>query len=451
MAKNIDNLDEDTSNEIGDFISWWMTEAKVPGMSLVVVEDSEIKYARGFGSRDLKKDLPATVKTIYGIGSISKSFTALGIMKLVENGKLAVDDPVNEYVPVNWPDSIKIHHLLTHSSGMPSLGVSEVLIARLIGLEERGVPLGDLDDLYMHVNNAKDEIPSDPGERFFYFNTGYCLLGQIIEKVTGKSYRNFIQNEIFEPLSMNRSVFELDGKDDAMTPYFSRDGEPTETDLPVREFSFPAGGLLCPIDDLANYMIMNMDGGVFNGERLIHEDLMEEVHKEHVSRENDRYGYGWGVKDFKGQKMIGHGGSIAVASAYLGFTDEVGVALACNTSPTSSVVAVAKAVMNIIDGDDWRDMPFFARKKRFDLLEGHYETFRGARKAKVEKHEGLLRLEFLDDLEKASIMLIPKKEDVSDFEFYYLDGEGQKTTIEFDVNGKEDIDLYVGRYLLHKK
>ncbi|MFW6038222.1 MAG: serine hydrolase [Candidatus Saliniplasma sp.] len=451
MGKNIDSLDENKSKVIEDFVSWWMTEGKVPGMSLSIVKGDEIKYAKGFGSRDLENDLPATVETIYGIGSISKSFTALAIMKLFDRGDLDVEDPVSKYLPVNWSDSIKIHHLLTHSSGMPSLGVSEVLIARLIGLEERGVPLGDLDDLYMHVNNAKNELSAEPGKRFFYFNTGYCLLGQVIEKVSGESYRNFIKDEVLEPLSMHRSTFEPNGRKDVMTPYFSRNGEPTETALPVREFSFPAGGLLCPVDELSNYLIMNMNGGSFEGESLVDEELMKIIHKGHISRENSKYGYGWSVKDFQGKKMIGHGGSIAVASAYVGFTEDTGVALACNTSPSYSVETVATAVMNILNGNDWKDMPFFARKNRLDMLQGHYETFRGARKAKIEQHDGLLRLEFQDKLEKQSIILIPKKKDICDFEFYYLDGEGERNTVEFDVGGKEDIDLYVGRYLLHKK
>ncbi|MFW6041031.1 MAG: serine hydrolase [Thermoplasmatota archaeon] len=451
MNETVGELSEKKEREIGEFISWWMTEGKVPGMSLILVKNGNIIYSNGFGSRDLKADLPCTVKTIYGIGSITKSFTALGIMKLVEKGELEVEDPIIDYLPLDWDESITIHHLLTHTSGMPSLGVSEVLIARLIDLEERGVPLGDIDDFYLHLNNARDEIAAESGKRFFYFNSGYNLLGQIIEKVSGISYQKFIKKEILEPLSMKRSCFVIDDQKDVMTPYFTREEGPTPTELPVREFSFPAGGLLSPVDELINYLIMNMNDGKFKGKRLLNESLFKELYKEHVERENAMYGYGWSVKDFNDKKLIGHGGSIAVASAYIGFTENIGVVLACNTSPSYSVEAVGKALLNIIENKDWREMPFFARKRRLDMLEGEYETYRRARRARVKADNGLLRVEFIEKLEKQSFILIPKKKTIGDFEFYYLDGEGEKNTIDFDVKDEADIDMYVGRYRLHKK
>lgn len=441
-------MPEGQKREIEDFISWWMTENKVPGMSIGLVEGDEVVYANGFGSRDLNKDLPTTVKTLYGIGSISKSFTAIAVMKLVQEGKLSVYDLVKDHLPVNWDESITIHHLLTHSSGMPSLGVSEVLIARLIGLEERGVPLGDRADFYMHINNALDEFAAPPGERFFYFNSGYKLLGLIVEKVGGRSYEEYVREEILAPLSMNRSTFVPEGGD-VMTPYFSRNNDPTPTELPVRDLSFPAGGLLSSVDEMVNYLMMNMNGGIFKGINIIDEEFLNEIHKGHIPRERGSYGYGWSVKHFNGKKFIGHGGSIAVASAYLGFTDDAGVILACNTSPSSSVEAVGKALLTILDGKDWRELTYFARKERMKFLEGEYETYRGARKAKVERQDGLLRVEFIEELEKESHILIPKAKDVHDYEFYYHDAEGGTNTVEFVVN-KGDIDMFVERYRLHK-
>jgi CubicO group peptidase (beta-lactamase class C family) len=102
----------------------FMKRGQIPGFSIAVVREGEVIYAEGFGVRDLKKNLPATPDTLYGIGSCTKSFTAMAIMQLVEKGKIGLDDPVDRYVPLKIGSSSKpitIHHLLTHSSGIPNL------------------------------------------------------------------------------------------------------------------------------------------------------------------------------------------------------------------------------------------------------------------------------------------------------------------------------------------
>ncbi|MFA9437954.1 MAG: serine hydrolase domain-containing protein, partial [Candidatus Bathyarchaeota archaeon] len=115
----------------------YMRDFKVPGLSVAVVKEGETIYSEGFGARDPQRNLPATPDTLYGIGSITKSFVAIAIMQLVEEGKLSVDDPVGQYIPfkLGLPGKpIKIHHFLTHSSGLPSLATSSVALHRGIGI-----------------------------------------------------------------------------------------------------------------------------------------------------------------------------------------------------------------------------------------------------------------------------------------------------------------------------
>ena len=120
----------------------------MPGFSIAVVDHGETIYAEGFGLRDTQKVLPATPDTLYGIGSITKSFVAIGIMQLVEAGEINLDDPVSKHIPFELGipgDPITIHHLLTHSPGIPSLATSTVAISRGLGMDT-GVPLGSAAD-----------------------------------------------------------------------------------------------------------------------------------------------------------------------------------------------------------------------------------------------------------------------------------------------------------------
>ncbi len=427
MDEKTEKIPLEGQEKIEDFIAGWMTDNKVPGMSISLVEGDEIVYAKGFGARDLKKNRPATANTLYGMASITKSFTALAVLKLVEKGDLSLDDEIADYVPVNWENEITVHHLLTHSCGMPSLGVSEALIDRLIEMDERGVPLSGLDDLYTHLNGAKEEIASEPGEEFFYFNSGYALLGQIIEKVSGKSYPEFVHDEILEPLDMNRSRFDYyENEEDIMTPYFMGEEGPEKTPYPLRKMGHPGGGLLSSVNELGNYLIMNMNNGRYDRKALVDPDLLDKAHARHIVREVGDYGYGWAIKELGDEKFIGHGGSIAVSGGFIGFVDDVGVAVASNTIPGSSFEEVGKWLIKTVKGEEGNDLTYFKRNERLDKLTGTYGSYRGIKNIEIEKKYGLLRLTVKERLESQKLILIPESKTVDDFKFYYLDGNGNK-------------------------
>ena len=444
------NISKNKREKLEKFISDWMNEMKVPGLSLSVVENQDIIYANGFGSRDLKNNLPATIDTLYGIGSCTKSFTGLAILNLVSDRRLDLDDDIEEYLPIEWEKNITVHELLTHSSGMPSLGVAEALIDRLIEMDERGTPLGGWDDFFTHLNGARDEITDRSEDIFFYFNSGYELLGLIIEEITGIDYSEYIQKNILEPLEMDDSTFEYKDSEEYMTPYFIRENKPERTPYPDEEIGYASGGLLSSAVELANYVMMNMNDGEFKGKQIIDEDFLEKAHTGYIDSEIGKYGYGWAVNDFLGEKLIGHGGSIGVASGYIGFMDDVGVALVANTSPSFSMEEIGKAVLAIMKDEEAKELPFFIRKNRMDMLTGDYESYRGIKKAGIEKEYGLLKLTFKERLESQKLILIPESKKIDDFRFYYLDGNGQKNTVRFDIGENGDIDLYIGRWRLHK-
>ncbi len=450
MEKKIDELTDEKRERLEDFISNQIAENNIPGMSIAIVNDGKIKYAKGFGARELEDNLPATKDTLYGVASITKSFTAAAVMKLVEKGKLELDDSVSKYLPVKWGDEVTIHNLLTHSSGMPSLGVSEALIDRMIDMDERGISLSSLDDFYIHLNSAETEIANEPGERFFYFNSGYALLGQIIKEVTSTKYPEFVKENILKPLDMKRSRFDYDSEGDIMTPYFMEEDQPKSTPYPLREIGHPGGGLLSSVSELANYLIMNMNEGKFDGKRILEPSSLEKIHTRHIKRDVGDYGYGWGIDEFLGEELIGHSGSIAVSGGYIGFTEKYGVAVASNSIPSVSLAEIGKWVLALMMDKNPDENTYFKRKERMEKVTGEYESYRGIKKAAIEKESGLLKLTFKERLEKETVMLIPKSKDIDSYEFYYIGADGEKYDVEFEVGDRCEIDLYIGRWRLHK-
>ena len=450
-----------------------MAKMRISGLSVAIVKDGQVIYARGFGARNLKKNLPTTPDTLYGIGSCTKSFTALAIMQLAEQGKLDVQDPVNKFLPFklgNKEKPIRIHHLLTHSSGVPNLGVAESLISKVTGaLEENWIPMSSPEDLFLHVNGAQEEIAAEPGKRLFYFNTGYTLLGEIVERVSKMPYEEYIKERVLKPLKMDRSTFleEDFRKDpDVMTPYLTESIEGkmkiTPSRHPFNKFVYAPGGLLSSVMELANYLTLNINGGVFEETRVLDKSLMEEMHKIQIETEmfaniygirgKGGYGYGWGVfEDFCGHKLVIHGGNTGVSSAHLSFIPDlkIGIAAAENVGrgPTSVLLS---ALVTLMGKDPEKEIPFFEIEKKLNMLAGEYTSYKGIHKFSVVKKGGLLYLVSKEKGIELNEPLIPETKNLENFKFYMISGPGSTMPVEFEVDATGKIDLYVERHRIHK-
>jgi CubicO group peptidase (beta-lactamase class C family) len=465
-------LDEYMKDRIENIIATKMTEARAPGLSLAIVKDNQVIYTRGFGSRNLKENLPATPDTLYGIGSCTKSFTALAIMQLVESGRLNVNDPVNKYLPQfklkgKNDKQITIHHLLTHSSGIPNLGTAEILIKRMTNLGESFIPLSSSEDFFLHINGAQEEVVAEPGERFFYSNEGYTLLGMIVEKVSGMSYIDYVQEYILKPLKMNRSTFikEKFEKDaDTMVPYIfeAKEGEIKAISYthPFCPFIYAAGGLLSSVAELTHYLIANMNAGIYENVRIIDTKLLSEMHKPHIKMGwlfhggEAKYGYGWIItENFLGQRVIEHGGSTGLSSAELAFMPDqkIGVAIASNIGGSEFLSLIAFGIMALLIGKDpEKDIPAFKAEKKMKMLIGEYTSYKGIHKVSVVKKMGLLYLESKEKFFEISAPLIPEKDDPENLKFYILEPGGTKLPVEFDIGLKGEVDMYLERTRFHK-
>jgi CubicO group peptidase (beta-lactamase class C family) len=447
-----------------------MIRDHVPGLSLAVVKDGKVVYARGFGARRFKDNAPATPNTLYGVGSCTKSFTALAIMQLVEQGKLSVHDPVRKHLPEfkvgKEENPICIHHLLTHSSGMPDLGAADIEIVRLIGVDEKWVPLSSFEDLMLHVNGAKDEVAAEPGKRFFYLNEGYELLGMIIEKISQMRYEYYLRDRILRPLRMNRSTFlsdEFEKDSDVMTPYFmdKKNGSvvATPTVHPIDRLSYADGGLMSSVMELTNYLIANMNHGVFESTRLLDSALLQEMHKPQMQANwpslfgKGWYGYGWHMEDdFFGHILVGHSGSTGVSSANISFVPDlnIGVVYASNMGGSESMGLISPVILAFLMGKNpLKEIPVFQIEQKMAMLVGDYAGYKGIIKISVVRKNGVLFMEVKEKLGEQSVPLIPESDRLETLKFY-TPMMGMRTPVEFVVDDSGKVDLYVERYRFHK-
>ncbi len=446
-------------SKLESFIIEKVSKTRIPGLSIALLKEGEIIYSRGFGFRDVENGLPSTKNTIYAIGSVTKSFTALAIMQLAEKGKLSLEDPVLKYVPsLNLREEIKIKHLLTHSSGIPALAYAEAYIRGLIGESQSWLPLASYEDLFSFMRDSEEWREAKPGEKFFYLNEGYVILGYIIEKLSGMGYEEYVRRNILEPLKMRRTFFrkeELEKEEDKATPYIiTSKGEIVRSSYP---FGLKAdGGLLSNVIDLLNYAMLYINRGVFEDMRLISEESILEMEKERIKRplgifDEEYYGYGWViVPDFLGKRLIWHSGSVLVSTAFLGYipSERIAVAILANGSgyPLSFLGMYALALA--LNKDPEKELSFIAYDRLLDKLMGSYETYKGTYRAELTRKGDFLYLEFKGKYSEVSLPLVYEGRENGKVYFYTISA-GRKMGIEFkERNGK--IEMIYERYKMRK-
>lgn len=450
-------------DEIKSFLSDWMKREGSPGVSVAVVEGEEV-YTTGLGSRNLKQNEPATSDTLYGIASCTKSFTATAILQLAEQGLLDVHDPVNNHLPFTvWENAdppITIHDLLTHSSGLPGDGSAFLLLTRELGISNDTTPLGSIDDIRRFTEGSLSERASEPGESFFYHNTGYTLLGEVVAYHSGKPFHEYVRDEILDPLDMARSTFQradIEADDDVLTPYLLTEDGPQEREFPFDDVIHAAGGMLSSASELANYLQFQLNNGEFNGNRILSTESIAKMREGYVnwdyamSGSDGEYGYAWLRREFMGERIHSHIGDIVVSSAYVGFIPEqnIGIAVLANVSPEYIMQSVGEGVLSILlGGSPKTDVPFWSVREKLSHLTGRYESYRGVLTGKIEQSGSTLRFES-DGAPAITFHLIPESTDHDDLTFYTFAEEGYKKPLRVDVEGDE-VELYLGRWRLRK-
>lgn len=443
--------------KLEQFVLERMGQTKLSGVSLAVIKGDEVIYQRGFGLRDIERGLPATPESLYGIGSVTKSFTCLAIMQLQERGLLQVDDPVEQYLPLTirpQGEVIRIRHLMSHSTGIPALAYLENLLRYRHGAVDQYVPVGSVADMLTFMNGAEDWVYTKPGERWFYLNEGYILLGGIIEKLSGQPFAQYIEEQILRPLGMDRTTLDKErfhADRDAAVPYTTN----LEGRHLTRDYTWGLaqadGGLVSSVVEMGRYVSMYLAGGKgIIQPASIAAMVAPQVAQPSLDLETGEpvgtYGFGLGASDFFGRQLIGHTGHMHVATAAMQFipSEGIGAVALANGSGYPPVQFTAFALATMLGEDPWQ-LPALATERALTALTGAYETYQKTYETRVRRQGDLLMLEFKNKLNEMTIPLIPLDlTNPANPRFYTLAG-GRKMLVDFHCEG-ERVDLIYERY-----
>ena len=278
-------------SKIDEFMENEMERLNLPGASLAIVKGDQVEYLQGYGHADSNGTI-ITPQTPIVIGSVTKSFTALAIMQLVDQEKIRLEDPVQSYIPwfqvadKDQSKKITIHHLLNQTSGLSTYD-GQVSISQ-----------GD-QTLTEHVQSLVNiELTYPVGEQYQYSNLNYSILGLVVEEVSNKSYKEYINEFIFKPLEMSNSF--TDPKDDLNNTiakgYQTVFGIKMQTEQLTHQGTVPSGYIISSAEDMANYMIALVNQGNFNGKSILSENAMTTLHHPSSFIGNDTYyAMGWEV------------------------------------------------------------------------------------------------------------------------------------------------------------
>jgi len=344
------------------YMNFLMKAAHLPSLSACIVKDDEIVWSKGYGYYDIENNKQATDETIYMIGSISKAITATALMQIIENKSYGVelDDDVNVFIPFslrnpNHPDDpITFRMLLCHESSLSQDFDKTATGQYFVGdIDIPSYPIPWFEE-YLTPNGSlySPDIWTDdkPGEKYHYTNVGICICAFLVELISGQDFKEYCKENIFEPLEMYNTSFQLSdlNKENIAIHYRPYTLGLKTTYYPQQHFTlfvYPAGGLRTTVKDLAHFLIAYMHGGIYKNTRILNESTVEEMHTAQTDREelgyrygNDfEYGLGWIVlnRPFK-KDLIGARGSYYLglrAKMIFSSSEKVGMVYFTNTMP----------------------------------------------------------------------------------------------------------------------
>lgn len=321
----------------------------VPGAAICIVNREGPVYRRGFGYRDREEQLPATPDTIFGLASLSKSFTALTALALQARGVLSIDDLVTRHLPsFAYPglgQDVRLRHLLSHSTGLPPLRALDFAIypsqvndpaAVHNKRDYAGAPqVDDYQQLLAYLRSGERPALAPPGEVMSYSNEGVALVGAVIESATGEPFPQVAQRLVFEPLGMSSTTFDTAAAlaMGELTTLYTRVPDRSVIRSPIWEEA-PAylgtGFLKSSADDLGRYLVALLAGGRAVG---LEDALFGELVAPRVwSEPGGNYAFGWQVRRHRGVTVVRHGGSLKGVSSHQGFVPELGFGMAILTN-----------------------------------------------------------------------------------------------------------------------
>jgi CubicO group peptidase (beta-lactamase class C family) len=312
-------------NAIDRYIAAKMQLPRIPGLALAIVKDDQIIYLKGYGQAD-PRGHAVTPQTSFIIGSVTKAFTALAVMQLVEGGKVELDAPVQRYI--SWfrvadpvvSAKITVRQLLNQTSGLPMLREPQFWTELDDGALERTVRF---------LKTAK--VNFQPGQSFGYSNANYETLGLIVQKVAGQLYEEYVEQHIFRPLDMRNSFVsqEKASQHEKASGYRWWFGIPFPVTFHYNRSELPAGYIFSSAEDMAHFLIAQMNGGQYGDSSILSPDGIALTHTEPVP---NTYAMGWESGHIDGYNLVSHDGGTPnfQCSVFFDPDERIGVFIAAN-------------------------------------------------------------------------------------------------------------------------
>ncbi len=326
--------------------------AHVSAISVAIVKTNELLWSKGYGLFDRENNKEANDDTIYLVASISKTFTATAIMQLYEQGYFDLDDDVNDYLNFtirnpNYPlANITFRMLLAHQSSLATDLPTSFTRAVPGDIKIGGYPYPYLKELLVPGGiHYKPQYWTDfhPGDKMFYANVGFSVLGHLVETFTGQTLEEYCRTNIFEPLDMDDTSFLLPNLNISRVAVPYRYAKEYYPFIHYQTLDYPAGGLRTSVKDLSRFLLAHMNSGVYNGTQILTSQSVEDMHT--IQYESDTYDFQYGLgfqiwETSKGLK-IGHTGGLYGVSTKMAYrkSDNIGI-----------IMFINKAFSNIIDG-----------------------------------------------------------------------------------------------------
>lgn len=324
------------SEQINSYLEPLVQEQKFSG-AILASQNGSILYSNGFGKANFELTVENTTKTKFRIGSITKTFTAVSVLQLVQKGELNLEDTVSQYYPNQKDgDKITIHHLLTHTSGIPNYTDDPQML-------EWSVKSSSPEKLIERFSQS--DLEFSPGDRYKYSNSGYVLLGSILEKITGQSYELYLKKNIFAPLGMKDSQLDnpcciLDFR--ASGYHLGEDGTLINAPYFDPSNAYSAGAIISTVED------MHLWDQAFHSEKLLKKSFIDQMFTPSKGEHDYMYGYGWIIQDTPFGKLVAHSGGIPGFSSVLLRYLENDVCIIVLSNILQDVSEIGKKISEII-------------------------------------------------------------------------------------------------------
>lgn len=371
---------QDLTQQFDDIVAQYYNDANAPGATVLVAKNGKPIYRKAVGKSNLELNVDMIPENVFMLASITKQFTAVAILMLEEQGKLSLDDPITKFIP-DYPTkgkTITIHHLLNHTSGIKSY--TSIGDLRQVARQDK-----TLDELIDYFKN--EPMDFDPGEAYAYNNSGYVLLGKIIEVVSGENYADFIHNHIFQPLEMNASQYGSNTKliKNRAMPYEESDNGYVNASYLSMSLPHAAGALTSTIDDMLKWQ------NALTSNMLIKASTLQKAINGSNLNNGEHIDYGYGLSEliFKGSKGYTHSGGIFGTSTdgiYFIEEDIYVIGLSnCNCNNINGLTAKLAALAI--------DKPYPSMKDVIQLSEEQLKQWVGA----YEFEDGAIRHVYLEN------------------------------------------------------